>query len=136
MAYSIINLQSIAECDELLAIVSRERRGMENRKESLQIRTENMQESSTDYEADLASMTSELNHLNNSIPTMPEGAKKESMITDQIILTGRIRLLNQRRSNFGTMGILQRELDIELLERGIEAYNEFISDLNTHKATL
>jgi hypothetical protein len=136
MAYSIINLQSIAECDELLAIVSRERRGMENRKESLEIRNENMQESSTDYEADLASMNSELNHLNTTIPTMPEGAKKEAMITDQIILTGRIRLLNQRRSNFGTMGILQRELDIELLERGIEAYNEFIDGVNTHKATL
>jgi hypothetical protein len=136
MAYSIINLQSIAECDELLAIVSRERRGMENRKESLEIRNENMQESSTDYEADLASMNSELNHLNTTIPTMPEGAKKEAMITDQIILTGRIRLLNQRRSNFGTMGILQRELDIELLERGISAYDEFIDGVNTHKATL
>ena len=136
MAYTLSNLQSIAECDELVAIVSRERRGLENRKESLEIRNENFQESSSGFEADLAKITSELSYLASAIPNMPDGEKKEDMITDQLILTARQRQLNQRRANYGAIGLLQRELDIELLNKSLLAYDEFIESVNTHKASL
>jgi hypothetical protein len=136
MAFTLQNLQSIAECDELVAIVSRERRCLENRKESLEIRNENFQESSSDFEADMAKINSELGYLTSVIPNMPEGEKKEAMITDQLALTVRQRQLNQRRANYGAIGLLQRELDIDLLGRSIIAYNEFIAAVNTHKSTL
>jgi hypothetical protein len=136
MAYTLSNLQSVAECDELAAIVSRERRGLENRKESLEIRNENFQESSSDFEADMAKITSELSYLTSVIPNMPEGDKKEGLITDQLVLTVRQRQLNARRANYGAIGLLQRELDIELLDNSITVYNSLIDAINAHKATL
>jgi len=136
MEYTTNTLQSVAECDELLALVSREKRGMEIRRNSLSFRNETLEESSEDFLADIAQANSELEYLNDTIPNMPEGNKKEEMITDQLLLTAKLRKYNARRENFGPIGLLQRQLDVEMLNNNVAEIDEFIAAINTRKNTL
>ena len=136
MEYTTNTLQSVAECDELLALVSREKRGMEIRRNSLSFRNETLEESSEDFLADIAQINSELEYLNETIPNMPEGNKKEEMITDQLLLTAKLRKFNARRDNFGAIGVLQRQLDVEMLNNNLVEIDEFIASINTRKNSL
>jgi hypothetical protein len=136
MNYSTTNLSSASECDALLSLANRDKENLLYRRSNLNYRKSQVLASSADFEADYAEVVNDLQSLTTSLLTFPEGKRKEEMITDKMALEVKLRVMNERKDNYGIIGILQREYDLAVIDESIAETDAFIAAIDTRKAQL
>lgn len=137
MAYSVNLLTTVAECDAALAAADSELRDLQHREDNLDYVRENTTESATEVQAELASLTAEINALNTIIPSLADGTKARK--SNEISLrraTNRQAILNDKQDSRGPVALLTRELNLAQVQAQITETNAFKAAVVARKAAL
>ena len=96
----------------------------------------NYSTTSVEIEAILQGVVAEINAVNSIIAVLPEGPTKESEEKRKIRLEYKRFLLENRKESYGAVALLEKELDLERVNKQLDEVNAFIDSITTHKNTL
>lgn len=136
MSYSVNKLTTVADCDSVLEIASKEKADLEFRKTSLQRRQQSYSDRSVALEADLAAVTAELSSVTTIIGNLPAGDTKDDMEKRKRKLEYRKFTLEDRSKDFGAIALLEKEMEVAMVQKEIDEVDAFTTAVTTHKATL
>lgn len=134
--YSISNLTLIADCDALLAIASKEKADLVYKKISDERVTVRYAETAQELDILLQGVLVELSATETIIAVLPEGPTKEEAKYKKIRLDYKKFVLENRKKNYGSVALLEKEMELARINSEIEEVDTFISVVEAHKATL
>lgn len=91
---------------------------------------------SLEVEAELQGVLVELNAIDTVIAVLPEGPSKEEALKKKTKLVYKKFLLEDRKESYGAVALLEKQLDLERVNKEIEEVDAFILAIENHKATL
>jgi hypothetical protein len=136
MTYSVNQLATVAECDAVLAIANKEKSDLQWRQQSIQRRQASYTESSVEIAAELAAVNAELAAYTNILAGLPEGPAKEETEVRKRKLEYRQFLLTDRQDDYGSVALLEKEMELGQLEKQIAEVDVFIAAVAARKAAL
>ena len=136
MSYSTNKITSIADCDLLLALASKEKANLEFKKLSEERQKTTYSENSIEIEAELQSVNAEIAATETIINTLPDGTTKDDSEKKKTKLEYRKFILEDRRENYGVIPLLQQEMDLARLGHELTEVDTFIAAVSAHRATL
>ncbi|KIX20204.1 hypothetical protein SY27_13745 [Flavobacterium sp. 316] len=136
MSYSISNVTELADCDVLLTWAGKEKAELEFKRLFEERLTTKYGNTSIEVEAVLQGVIIEIAAIDTIINVLPEGSAKEEQIKNKVKLEYNKFLLENRKESYGTVALLQKELDLERVGKELEEVDAFIAIVTAHKATL
>ncbi|UOX33099.1 hypothetical protein LXD69_13760 [Flavobacterium sediminilitoris] len=136
MSYSISNVTELADCDVLLTWAGKEKAELEFKRLFEERLTTKYGNTSIEVEAVLQGVIIEIAAIDTIINVLPEGSAKEEQIKNKVKLEYKKFLLENRKESYGTVALLQKELDLERIGKELEEVDAFIAIVTAHKATL
>ena len=134
--YSVTNLTTIADCDVLLTMANKEKADLAFKKLSEERLVTNYSTTSVEIDAVLQGVLAEISAVDTIIATLPEGTTKENEEKRKVRLEYKKFLLENRKESYGAVALLEKELDLERVNKQLEEVNLFIDAVTAHKATL
>ena len=136
MIYSISNLQSVASCDELITMITKEKGDLEFRKNSLERQRAALDENFVENSEELVAITTELETIDSIIAALPEGEMKTELISRRKKLDSRLFDLQVKSENYNEKAKVNKEFDIGKVERQVEEADLVLAELNAKKVAL
>ena len=134
--YTVSNLSTIADCDVLLTMANKEKADLAFKKLSEERLVTNYSTTSVEIDAVLQGVLAEISAVDTIIATLPEGTTKENEEKRKVRLEYKKFLLENRKESYGAVALLEKELDLERVNKQLEEVNLFIDAVTAHKATL
>ena len=134
--YTVSNLTTIADCDVLLTMANKEKADLAFKKLSEERLVTNYSTTSVEINAVLQGVLAEISAVDTIIATLPEGATKENEEKRKVRLEYKKFLLENRKESYGAVALLEKELDLERVNKQLDEVNLFIDAVTAHKATL
>ncbi|MEW5676310.1 hypothetical protein ABGT15_08360 [Flavobacterium enshiense] len=134
--YSLNKISTIADCDVLLAWAEKEKSDLTFKQLSVERVTTNYSNISVEIDAILQGVVAEIAAVETVIAVLPEGPTKEDEIKRKTRLEYKRFLLENRKESYGSVALLEKELDLERINKELEEVDFFISNITTHKTTL
>ena len=134
--YTVSNLTTIADCDVLLTMANKEKADLVFKKLSEERLVTNYSTTSVEIDAVLQGVLAEISAVDTIIVTLPEGATKENEEKRKVRLEYKKFLLENRKESYGAVALLEKELDLERVNKQLDEVNLFIDAVTAHKATL
>ncbi len=134
--YTVSNLTTIADCDVLLTMANKEKADSVFKKLSEERLVTNYSTTSVEIDAVLQGVLAEISAVDTIIATLPEGATKENEEKRKVRLEYKKFLLENRKESYGAVALLEKELDLERVNKQLDEVNLFIDAVTAHKATL
>ena len=136
MNYSIANLNEIADCVELLSWAAREKEDLEYRKTTNLRQTVRFRENFQGVDAELVGILAELSAVEITIAALPDGEPKRDAIKKRTRLEYKKFLLETRKESYGTVALIEKEMDLGRVLREIEEVGVFMEAVEVRKAAL
>ncbi len=136
MPYSVATLQTVADCDVLLAMAAKDKSDLEFRQLQLQRQQASYAENALETEDELQAVDTELDAINTIVSTLPDGSTKDDNIIKQKKLELKKFLLTERKNNYGSIALLDKELDVAQIALQIGEIDAYTAAITAHKATL
>lgn len=136
MPYSVATLQTVADCDVLLAMAAKDKTDLQFRQLQLQRQQSSYAENALQTEDELQAVDTELNAINTIVNTLPDGSTKDENIIKQKKLELKKFLLTERKNNYGSIALLDKELDVAQIALQIGEIDAYTAAITAHKATL
>ncbi len=136
MDYSIANLNEIADCVELLSWATREKEDLEYRKTTNLRQTVRFRENFQGVDAELVGILAELSAVEITIAALPEGEPKRDAIKKRTRLEYKKFLLETRKESYGTVALIEKEMDLGRVLQEIEEVGVFMEAVEARKAAL
>ena len=136
MNYSVQNLTQVSDCDALLTWAAREKSDLNFKKLSDERLTVRFAETSQELDAILQGVLAELAATETIIAVLPDGPTKDDAINKKIRLEYKKFLLENRKESYGTVALLEKEMDLARVEQEIEEVDAFIVAVEAQKATI
>jgi hypothetical protein len=136
MSFSTSMITTVADCNLLLSLATKEKSDLEFRKLSAERQRSSYAENAGEVDAELAAANAELAVVNTIIGTLPEGPTKDDNITKKMRLDLKLRLLNEKKDNYGAVALLAKEFDQARLEKELLAAQDFTTAVQARKDAL
>lgn len=136
MIYSVNKITTQADCDTLIQVANKEKDDLVYKKTTATHQSSNFATTAAEVDAELSSVNAQLSALSTVIAGLPAGQVKDSNVTKQKKLELKQFLLNQKKENYGSIALLQNEMEQATIDAQITEVDAFIADVQTHKATL
>ncbi len=136
MIYSTSNLTLIADCNTLVAWATREKANLVFKKLSDERSTVRYAETSQELDAELSGVIAEIAAQVSIIAVLPEGPAKEQAEDKKTKLEYKKFFLENRKETYGSVALLEKEMDLARVTREIEEVDEFITTITNHRNTL
>jgi len=134
--YSVANLTTITDCDVLLNMAKKEKADLTFKKLSEERLVNSYNTTSVEIDAVLQGVIAEISAVNSILAVLPEGSTKDSEEKRKVRLEYKKFLLENRKESYGAVALLEKELDLERVNKQLDEVNFFIDAITTHKATL
>jgi hypothetical protein len=134
--YSLNKITTVADCDVLLAWAEKEKSDLTFKQLSVERITVNYSSTSVEIDAILQGVITEIDATETVINALPDGPTKEDLIKKQTRLEYKKFLLENRKDSYGSVALLEKELDLERINKELDEVDVFISGVTTHKNTL
>ncbi len=134
--YSVTNLTTIADCDMLLTLANKEKADLTFKKLSEERLVTNYSSTAIEIDAVLQGVIAEIAAVDTVLAVLPEGSTKEAEEKRKVRLEYKKFLLENRKESYGAVALLEKELDLERVNRQIAEVDVFIAEVTAHKATL
>jgi hypothetical protein len=134
--YSLNRITTVADCDVLLTWAEREKSDLAYKHYTINRITTNYGETSVEIEAILQGVNAEITASEMVITILPDGPTKEAEVKKKKRLEYKKFLLENRKESYGAVALLERELDLERLNKEIIEVDAFITGVTAHKNTL
>lgn len=134
--YSVTNLTTIADCDVLLTMANKEKADLAFKKLSEERLVTNYSTTSVEIDAILQGVIAEIAAVDSILAVLPNGPTKDSEEKRKVRLEYKKFLLENRKESYGAVALLEKELDLERVNKQLDEVNLFIDAVTAHKATL
>ena len=134
--YSVTNLTTIADCDVLLNMANKEKADLAFKKLSEERLVTNYSTASVEIDAVLQGVIAEIAAVDSILTVLPNGPTKDSEEKRKVRLEYKKFLLENRKESYGAVALLEKELDLERVNKQLDEVNLFIDAVTAHKATL
>lgn len=134
--YSFNKIATVADCDVLLTWAQKEKSDLTFKKLSEERLTTNYSSASVEIEAILQGVVAEISAVDMVLSILPEGPTKESEEKKKIKLEYKKFLLENRKESYGSVALLEKELDLERVNKELEEIEVFITGITAHKESL
>lgn len=134
--YTVSNLTTIADCDVLLTMANKEKADLSFKKLSEERLVTNYSSTSVELDAVLQGVNAEIAAVDSVIAVLPEGSTKDSEEKRKVRLEYKKFLLENRKESYGAVALLEKELELERVNKQLDEVNVFINAITAHKATL
>ena len=134
--YSVTNLTTIADCDVLLTMTNKEKADLAFKKLSEERLVTNYSTTSVEIDAVLQGVIAEIAAVDSILAVLPNGPTKDSEENRKVRLEYKKFLLENRKESYGAVALLEKELDLERVNKQLDEVNLFIDAVTAHKATL
>jgi len=134
--YSVTNLTTIADCDVLLTMANKEKADLAFKKLSEERLVTNYSTTSVEIDAILQGVIAEIAAVDSILAVLPSGPTKDSEEKRKVRLEYKKFLLENRKESYGAVALLEKELDLERVNKQLDEVNLFIDAVTAHKATL
>ena len=134
--YTLSSLSTKADCDILITIANREKADLVYRKSGLDRQTANVTLTALEIEASMQAIEAELSALESILSTLPPGPTYDDNLVKKTKAEYRKFLLEQRRGNYGPIALVQKEYDVECINKVITETDAFIAALIVRKDEL
>jgi len=136
MAYSIDQLTTAAECDQVLAYITDELRVLNQRRSEFTYQVDTAANTSAEQTAELESLTAEISFLTPLIPTLPASKKRTERENELRRSTDRRDELLSRQGTRGPVSLLIRELELAQIEAQLTETTALQTSVTTRRAAL
>lgn len=136
MNYSVQNLTQVTDCDVLLTWAQREKADLNFKKLSDERLTVRFAETSQELDAILQGVLAELAATETIIAVLPEGPSRDEAINKKTRLEYKKFLLENRRESYGTVALLEKEMDLARVVQEIEEVDSFIAAVEEKRQLL
>jgi hypothetical protein len=136
MTYSVTNLTQVADCDALLTWATKEKADLDYKRLSDERLTARYAETSLELDAILQGVIAELTATETIIAVLPEGPSRDDALNKRTRLEYKKFLLETRKESYGTVALLEKEMELARVNREISEVEIFIAAVETQKATL
>ena len=126
MNYSISNLTLVADCNSLLAWAAREKADLNYKKITIERVSQKYAETSVGLDAELQGVIAEIAANDTIISVLPEGPTKEEALDKKVRLEYKKFVLENRKENFGTVALLQKQSELGRIEQEIVEVDAFV----------
>lgn len=134
--YSVEQLTTVADCDAVLNIATEEQKNLEWKKLSLERQKEQYAKNAVGIAAELVGKQAEKAALDTVIDNLPDGPTKNENIVKRTKVEYSIFLLENRKTNYGDVALLEREYDMERVAKELEETAVFITEVEARKAAI
>ena len=134
--YTVSNLTTIADCDVLLTMANKEKADLVFKKLSEERLVTNYSTTSVEIDAVLQGVIAEIAAVDSILAVLPNGPTKDSEEKRKVRLEYKKFLLENRKESYGAVALLEKELDLERVNKQLDEVNLFIDAVTAHKATL
>ena len=134
--YSVTNITTIADCDVLLTMANKEKADLAFKKLSEERLVTNYSTTSVEIDAVLQGVIAEIAAVDSILAVLPNGPTKDSEEKRKVRLEYKKFLLENRKESYGAVALLEKELDLERVNKQLDEVNLFIAAVTAHKATL
>ena len=132
--YSVTNLTTIADCDVLLTMANKEKADLAFKKLSEERLVTNYSTTSVEIDAVLQGVIAEIAAVDSILAVLPNGPTKDSEEKRKVRLEYKKFLLENRKESYGAVALLEKELDLERVNKQLDEVNLFIDAVTAHKA--
>jgi hypothetical protein len=136
MNYSVQNLTQVTDCDVLLTWAQKEKADLNFKKLSEERLTTKYSETAIEVDAVLQGVIAELSAVDTIIAVLPEGPTKDDTINKKTRLEYKKFLLETRKESYGTVALLEKEMELARVIQEIEEVDAFISAINAKRTAL
>ena len=134
--YSVQNLNSVADCNVLLSMAAREKADLNFKKLSDERLVTRFEETSLELDADLQGVLAELAAVETIIAILPDGQSQDEALNKKVRLEYKKILLETRKESYGSVALLEKELDLARIIQELEESDAFIEAINSRKTSL
>ena len=136
MNYSVQNLTQVTDCDVLLTWAQKEKADLNFKKLSEERLTTKYSETAIEVDAVLQGVIAELSAVDTIIAVLPEGPTKDDTINKKTRLEYKKFLLETRKESYGTVALLEKEMELARVIQEIEEVDAFIAAINAKRTAL
>ena len=136
MNYSVNNLSTAADCDALLSWAAKEKADLNFKMLSDERLTSKYAETSQEIDAVLQGVLAELSATETVISVLHDGPTREDAINKKTRLEYKKFLLENRREGYGTVALLEKEMDLARVNREIEEVDAFIEAIERRRVEI
>ncbi len=136
MEYSVSALTTVADCDLVSTMATKEKNELLFRKTALERKQTIYTENSVEVQAELTAVNAELAAEQTIIATLPSGTSKDKAVKRAKQLEYKQFLLTSRKVDYGAVALLNKELDTSLVDKQLLELDIFIEAITTRKAAL
>ncbi|MES2863285.1 MAG: hypothetical protein V4666_04145 [Bacteroidota bacterium] len=134
--YSLNKINTVADCNVLLTWAEKEKSDLTFKQLSVERVAVNYSSTSIEIDAVLQGVIAELTAIETIISTLVEGPTKEDLVKKKTRLEYKRFLLENRKESYGSVALLEKELDLERINKELDEVDGFIMTITAHKATL
>jgi hypothetical protein len=134
--YSLNRITTVADCDVLLSWAEREKSDLAYKHYTINRITTNYGETSVEVEAILQGVNAEIAASEMVLTILPDGPTKDAEVKKKTRLEYKKFLLENRKESYGAVALLERELELERINKEIAEVDVFITSVTAHKNTL
>ncbi|HSD13507.1 MAG TPA: hypothetical protein VLB74_02545 [Flavobacterium sp.] len=134
--YSLDRISTTTDCDVLLTWAAKEKSDLLYKQYSIDRATDNYSQTSVEIEAILQGVIGEINATSTVVETLPPGPTKEDLLKKITRLQYKKFVLENRKESYGSVALVEKELDLERINKEITEVDIFIASVTAHKATL
>lgn len=136
MNYSFTNLNAVADCDVLLSWAAKEKADLDYKKTTDDRMAQRFTETSQELDALLQGVLAELGATETIISVLPEGPAKQDALDKKIRLEYKKFLLESRRESYGTVALIEKQVDLARVTVELTEMDSFIGSLEARKTEL
>lgn len=134
--YSLNKINTVADCNVLLTWAEKEKSDLTFKQLSVERVAVNYSSTSIEIDAVLQGVVAEISAIDTIISTLAEGPTKEDLVKKKTRLEYKRFLLENRKESYGSVALLEKELDLERINKELDEVEAFITTITDHKATL
>lgn len=127
MNYSISSLTVVADCNSLLAWAAREKADLNYKKITIERVSQKYAETSVGLDAEIQGVIAEIAATETIIAALPDGPSKEAALDKKVTLEYRKFVLENRKENYGTVALLQKESELGRIDQELAEVDAFVA---------
>lgn len=134
--YSLNRITTVTDCDVLLAWANKEKTDLTRKKMNEEYAVATYGTTSIEIDAILQGVLIEIAANDQVLAVVAGGATREEAIKKKKRLEYRQFVLETRRENYGSVALLEKELELERINKELIEVDTFITGLTAHRVTL
>jgi hypothetical protein len=126
----------VADCDSLVAWAAREKADLNYKKITIERVAQKYAETSVGLDAEIQGVIAEIAATEIIIAALPEGPSRETAMDKKVTLEYRKFVLENRKENYGTVALLQKESELGRIDQELAEVDAFMAAVEARRLSI